>query len=117
MSTIPASFVKMQTILTFSPQDADWFVGQVLKMIVRDYHFRFAANEIHDGKYFEFHFWCQPGNEEAIARQMGLCQQAVQQTHNPYGIFTAAHTLPDGFPECLRVEHEPETIEQILNRK
>ncbi len=108
MKEIPDGFEKMNLLLTVTKGSSHIIETQVLKMLVCSHHI-FYTKKPHLKEWFCFEFYCRPKEETRIAYLIGIYNQTMMKYHTVNQIKNAIHSVPENFPECIRLELDQNT--------
>lgn len=103
---VPDGFIKMELVLTFSPQQISVWEDHILRMLVRDFYIFYSViDKFGKGEFFEIHFFSRPKDESSITYRIGVLAQTMFNFHRPLqDVINADHRLPDNYPKCIFLE-------------
>lgn len=106
LKEVPEGFIKMNLKLCFTKDKCAIIEKQVLKMLVRDFYILYTKEKsFPKGKlWYDFEFYCQEGKQEQIAYNFGIYAQTLFKFQSDKRIFNAIHSVPTGFPKCIRIK-------------
>lgn len=111
LKSIPHGFIEIDHSWFFNESKIKKIEDHVLHTLVRD-HYVFYRLEldpipIGDEKAYRLFLICRPKDQFSIVYKFGIYVQTVLQNHD-HDEFCGhqIHRVPDGFPDCIRVELE-----------
>jgi len=104
MENIPDKFIKINLSLLFlnNKKNIDAVENGALKMMVRDFYVFFVKRP-DQSKWIRYEFYCRKEDEAQIAYYLGIYLQTLLDYQTKEKIELAIHSVPTGFPDCLRI--------------